>query len=535
MSIVNYIFITFYSLLNTFLVFKVCKRLFLEFQLDGYSSKLFFAFLVKSFSQIAKKILITVLVSFILCFAISFFIVKVIMLDSLLFISALPYFLNVLHLIKVLNSTNTKLKINYTKRFLRIFAIFLVFFSIFNAVLIYFTLLLTNYINYSILSISLIFGVLFIPFVNNILTPLELFIKHHYKRKAQKKLSKFKHLIKVGITGSYGKTSTKNILHKVLSQKYLVCSSPKSYNTEMGLAKVILNDLKHYHDVLICEMGANHTNDIKKLCKFIKPNIGIITAVGNSHLRTFKTTLNLQKTKYQLVDFVCKNNGAMIFNADNKISYKFYQSADTEKYSASATSFNADVFAINTTFSTEGTHFTLVTKYWKSECETKLLGRGHLEDILLSVAVAVKLKVDKDKIVMAIRNLGVVPHRLELKQVDNYYILDDAYNSNLQGASYALEVLSMFESKKIVVTPGIVELGKMSGGENKLLGQKISKIADVCIIVNETNKEAIKSGINNKIKCYEVKSLNEANAIIKNEICKNACVLYENDLPDNYI
>ena len=294
MSIVNYIFISIYSLLNTFLVFKVCKRLFLEFQLDGYSSKLFFAFLVKSFSQIAKKILITVFMSLILCFAISFFIVKVIMLDSLLFISALPYFLNVLHLIKVLNSTN--IKINYTKRFLRIFAIFLVFFSIFNAVLIYFTLLLTNYINYSILSISLIIGVLFIPFINIILTPLELFIKHHYKRKAQKILAGFKHLIKIGVTGSYGKTSTKNILHKVLSQKYLVCSSPKSYNTEMGLVKVILNDLKNYHDVLICEMGANHTNDIKKLCKFIKPNIGIITAVGNSHLRTFKTTLNLQKT-----------------------------------------------------------------------------------------------------------------------------------------------------------------------------------------------------------------------------------------------
>ena len=138
---------------------------------------------------------------------------------------------------------------------------------------------------------------LLVILVHIILTPIEELIKLSFMIKAKHKLKKFKRLIKIGITGSFGKTSTKYILNTLLSEKYKVCMSPNSFNTPMGLTKVVNQYLHEDDEVLIAEMGAKQRGEIAYLCDFIKPHHAILTSVGNQHLETFKTIETIKKTK----------------------------------------------------------------------------------------------------------------------------------------------------------------------------------------------------------------------------------------------
>jgi len=377
-----------------------------------------------------------------------------------------------------------------------------------------------------------VFSPIWIVFVHYILWPIEEIIKLYYIHKAKKKL-RGKHITKIAITGSYGKTSTKNILTHLLEKQFKVCPSPKNYNTEMGITLTILKNLDD-HDILIAEMGARKPKDIEKLTKIVNPDIGIITSIGNCHIESFKTFESIENTKYELAEGI-KDDGKMFFGGSDS-TYKLYQRFKGNKKLTCQV--GAFAYAENIHVGIQGSKFDLIIDGKKVEVETKLLGKFNIDNIVVASAVAYSLGITLGEIQSAIKSLSASSHRLELIQTDFITILDDSYNSNEVGFKEALNVLSMFEGRKIVVSPGMVELGDKQGKLNFTLGGQIADNADYFIIMNETNKTQLLSGaISHGMKRENIlfaTTRDEQMEIIKMLACKGAVVLFENDLPDNY-
>ena len=428
-------------------------------------------------------------------------------------------------------SVGDKNKIKLTKRLLR----FEILYAIISFFLFFIVFLLINsgfLIIFDLIIIFLLIPV-WISLTHIILFPIEKLIKWFYILKAKKKLEK-KNIIKIGITGSYGKTSVKNILAHLLSTRYKVCQTPKNYNTEMGLTLTILNELDD-HDVFIAEMGARKKKDIEKLAKIVKPSLGVLTPIGQCHLQSFKTINNIENTKFELAQNLC-TNGQMFFCGGNDSCEKLYHRfGGNKKLIGKEGSF---CYAKNILYSSKGSEFEIVLDGQVLKASTKLLGKMNVQNIVLASAVAKFLGVSNKDICTAIASLAPSPHRLEVIKTDFCTILDDSYNSNEDGFMQALEVLEMFDGRKIVVTPGMVELGTAQAEKNFQLGCKIADSCDYLIIMNDTNKNALLSGaISHNFKkenIYFAKNRHEQKELINLLSCKNCVILFENDLPDNY-
>lgn len=394
------------------------------------------------------------------------------------------------------------------------------------------------FVRFAVIALTPLLLPIAVPIAHGILVPFENLNSKRYIYLAKKKLKKFPNLIKIGITGSFGKTSTKYILNTILSQNYSVCISPHSFNTPMGITRVVLDYLKPNHDVLITEMGANQVGDIKYLCKIVEPQYGILTSVGSQHLATFGSLENIKKTKFELIQCLPKD-GFAIFNGDNEKCFELFEQTQINKYFSSINNTNAFAHAKNVEISSSGISFVLVIGENEVECKTKLLGKHNLENILMCAALAYNLGLSLEQIKIGISKLEPINHRLELKNELGIVVLDDSYNSNVEGSLCALEVLKLFKSgKKIVVTPGLVELGEKEREENVNFGKNIAKFADIVIIVNKTNKDAIYEGLASmqfdETKIFFAQSLIEARIILKEKAEIGDVVLFENDLPDNY-
>ena len=373
---------------------------------------------------------------------------------------------------------------------------------------------------------------------NIINTPIEKAITLHYYNDAKRIIASHKNLTIIGITGSFGKTSTKNYLARVLSEKYNVLVTPGNFNTLLGVVRTIREQLRPYHQVFIVEMGAKQLGDIKEICDLVHPQIGILTAVGEMHLETFKSFENIQKTKFELIDSL-PADGLAVLNYDSQgiSSYKEQKSVcETLTYGVDNDA--AKMNAQNIIYGGGGVSFTLDGE----EYESKLLGRGNLLNILAAIAVAGRLQVPVSKQKAAISRLQPVEHRLSMRRANGITVLDDAYNSNPAGAAIAIEVLKNFSvdegNKRIIITPGFVEMGQKQFEANKTLGTRIAQGCDYAIIVNETNREAIKSGLEEEKfdngKTYFAANLNDAHAHLATILKVGDVVLYENDLPDNF-
>ena len=384
-----------------------------------------------------------------------------------------------------------------------------------------------------------------------IMLPLENLNRKRIKKKSEHKLLKHKNTIVIGITGSFGKTAVKNYLYKMLKLKYAVLATPKSYNTPMGIANCILSGLTDLTEIFICEMGARHKGDIRELCNMVKPTYALICTIGNQHLETFKTLENIKSEKYELAKFVKEHDGISFFNGDNDIGLELFNLYEGEKYLCnnkcayenslknSKTKINYNEFAYANIFEEGscGVRFELCIDGLKTKCETKLLGRHNIDNIVLAAACAYKLGVPVEKIAFAISNLESVPHRLQLiKSRNNVTVIDDSYNSNTQGFNFALQTLVKFSGRKILVTPGIVELGNIQYDENFKLAKNIFMVCDFVIIVGLENSKAFKDGFE---KCgfknfILSENLKTAQKVLQNFLTAGDTVLFENDLPDNY-
>ncbi|MBR5535681.1 MAG: UDP-N-acetylmuramoyl-tripeptide--D-alanyl-D-alanine ligase [Clostridia bacterium] len=369
---------------------------------------------------------------------------------------------------------------------------------------------------------------------NLINAPFEAAVRKKFINNAKEKLKAMPDLKIIGITGSYGKTSVKNYVSALLGEKYNVLMTPHSYNTTLGVVRTVNEFLTPLHEVFVVEMGARQEGDIKEICDLVKPRSGILTSIGPQHLETFKTQENIINTKYELIDSVGEGKKFLNYDSEDVRSRE-----KTEGVITYGTTPDCDYWAENIKSTPQGSTFTLVTQDGKFDLATKLLGRHNVVNLTGSCAVALEYGVSIDDIKIAMRRIESVEHRLEIKKQPDCTIIDDAYNSNPQGAKSALETLRDFEGCRIVITPGMVELGDREEEENEKLGAICAECADYAIFVGEKQYGALKKGADTirpddeKIIC--VKDIYEAFNVMRSINGENKIVLLENDLPDNYL
>ena len=368
--------------------------------------------------------------------------------------------------------------------------------------------------------------------------PIEKAISELYFRDAQRILKERKDLIRIGITGSWGKTSVKFILGTILEEKYHTLVTPASFNTPMGVTKVIRSRLDPGHRVFIAEMGARHVGDIREMCRLVHPTIGVLTSVGPQHLDTFKTVERVAKTKYELIDAL-PEDGEAFFADDDGICTELYEKTVISRHLSGLDSGKDELWAENIMYSPDGSSFILCCGNEKKECRTQLLGELNIRNILLSASVALCLGLTMEQIARGISRIRPVEHRLQLiRHPGGINVIDDAFNSNIRGAMQAFQVLKQFPGKRIIVTPGMVELGEKETEMNREFGAAMAECCDTAVLVGKKRSAAIAAGLRGKGYPEEsirvVSSLEEATGLLREIAAPGDTVLFENDLPDNY-
>ena len=410
-----------------------------------------------------------------------------------------------------------------------------------EAILILLTLILTYKSSYILVVLGLlnILSIVFCMIANFINYPFEFLSRKHYVDEAKKIINDMPNLLVIGVTGSYGKTSVKNYLVKTLSAKYEVLTTPKNYNTTLGVAKTIRENLKPTHQIFVCEMGATKLGDIKEICDIVNPKIGIITAIGPQHLESFKSIENIIKTKFELMDSVNKNGGVTFLNCSNEYLAKQKVEGNVFKYGIRNNML--DYNSYNLSSSSQGLSFTMFDKKFNKEVEfkTKLIGKHNAVNLTAAVAVSNYLDIPLDSLVSRVREIKNVEHRLQLINHGDLTIIDDSYNSNPVSSKSALDTLADFSGTKIIVTPGLIELGNDSKKYNFELGKYIANVCDYAVLVNSEPAKSILEGIKSTDfdthKIFNVATPQEAMQKISSlNITGKITVLLENDLPDNY-
>ena len=430
---------------------------------------------------------------------------------------------------------NVKKKIVYTARVKRLIISSYIFAIIVGGLVYLFTR------SYSMTLISLAYVNIFLPFimlfVNMLNLPINSMINKHYINDAKKIIDSMPNLVVIGVTGSYGKTSVKNFLYKCLSAKYNVLITPENYNTTLGVVKTIRNNLKATHEIFICEMGATHVGDIKEICDLVHPKYGIITSIGPQHLESFKSVENIISTKFELADSV--DSGIVFLNYDNE--YIKNHKIDKNVVSYGVDNKELDYYAYDLKSSANGITFKMKDDSG-NECEflSKVIGKHNIENIVGAIAVANKLGIPFSKLQTRVRAIEPVEHRLQMIKKGEDIIIDDAYNSNPVGSKSALETLNTFDGVRIVVTPGMIELGEKEKELNFEFGKYCARNADYVVLVGKKQTKPIYDGVISEkfdeSKLIVTDTLNEAlqKVYAINTNGKRRVVLLENDLPDNY-
>jgi UDP-N-acetylmuramoyl-tripeptide--D-alanyl-D-alanine ligase len=384
---------------------------------------------------------------------------------------------------------------------------------------------------------AILFSGYYLLFINWLLQPLEKRINQKYLNEAKQILAQRPGLKRIAITGSYGKTSCKMILAAMLGEKFITLATPDSVNTPMGITRIIREQLKPIHQAFICEMGAKQAGDIAELCDLVQPQTGLLTAVGPQHLETFGSEEIIAQTKFELIRAL-PTSGLAVLNLGNEAIAARQGQAPCRV--AGYGLGNQPYHAEGIRYSAEGASFTLVAPLGERQpMVSRLLGRHNIENIVGAAAAAVELGVPLPSIARAVRNLNPLPHRLQLMAGPGYTIIDDAFNSNPVGAAAALSVLAqMGEGQKILITPGMVELGEKQQELNREFACSAAKVCDYIILVGKKHSLPLQQGLQEAgltPDCYAIAAnLAEARQILAQKVRPGDAVLFENDLPDTY-
>ncbi len=358
-----------------------------------------------------------------------------------------------------------------------------------------------------------------------ITTPIENAINQRYIKKAKEKLAKIP--IKIGITGSAGKTSVKNVLTAILSTQYTVYATPSNYNTPMGICRAL--DGYDNQEIFIAEMGARRLGDIRDLIDLVEPHVGVVTTVNQQHLETFGSIANIISEKTLLLS----NLPAFgVVNASVDLLKDLDYPPNVIRVGQNS------IFATDIVANLDGTSFTAVVDGERENFYTPLIGNRCVDNILLALSVATRLGIRLEDTVDVVARLAPTPHRLE-KSVTarGITILDDGYNSNVEGVSMALEVLKTHTGRVVVCTQGIVEQGAKQHEINYKLGVEFAQLADIIIVVGVNRKAIAKGALSagySTSKLYMLPTLKKATELFATLLQSGDVLYIQNDVPIIY-
>lgn len=373
-----------------------------------------------------------------------------------------------------------------------------------------------------------------------LLDPQEKAVQAKFRREAEEKLKSLNPRI-VAITGSFGKTSTKHILDHILSAAQPTLATPGSVNTIMGITRVIREQLKPEHKFFIVEMGAYGPGSIAKLCAFTPPELGLITAVGAAHYERFKSLDVVAKAKFELAEDVFSRDGRMIVSADAIDAELLNDRIKVVPGDYTLVGKGRDIQLSNLDMTKEGLRLTIAIKGEDDQIvDVPLYGRHQADNIVLSIAAARALDVPWSVIRAALRSMPQIRHRVEVSmRSGSITTINDAYNSNPIGFIAALEVLDSLKNeggRRILVTPGMVELGTRHDEDHALVGQKAAELADIILAVTPERMPSFIEAVvhEDKAQLLQFATQDQAEAWVKDNVTALDVVLFENNLPDLY-
>ncbi|MDO4799044.1 MAG: UDP-N-acetylmuramoyl-tripeptide--D-alanyl-D-alanine ligase [Bacillota bacterium] len=380
----------------------------------------------------------------------------------------------------------------------------------------------------------------FVLAADGINRPMELLINERFYRDAQRKVSRAPFLKVIAITGSYGKTSTKNVVASMLAPYRNTLASPASYNTKLGLTRTIRESLIPTTEVFVAEMGAKRLGEIEEIVDFLTPDLAIVTSIGEQHLETFRSLDNIVKEKSEVFQKLRSGGYAFINEEDPSLaSLTLRSDVHRVSYSFRETS---DFYLTDVVTSGEGSSCIFVdrkrgtrTKLW-----TTLLGKHNLLNILAGAAIATTIGVKPEEIAAVVTTLKPVTNRLSTRKEGDILILEDAFNSNPIGAKAALDVLQSLATngKRIIMTPGMIELAEKEYAVHFHFGQQIAAVCDYVILVSERQTRHIREGLAasgydmNRVQV--VPTMSAAFQAMRSVASAGDVVLIENDLPDAF-
>lgn len=373
-----------------------------------------------------------------------------------------------------------------------------------------------------------------------LMKPVETSIQNGYKRQARKHLKRRPDLHTLAITGSYGKTSVKFIIDEILKQRFNALATPGSYNTPMGICIVVNNKLRPEHQMLVLEMGIRHPGDMRELCEIAQPDTAVVTSIGVAHLETMGSKENIAQEKGTMLDYI-KPGGIAVLNADDPLVLDMRKRAPGKVWLVSVENHpEADIAASDIRYGRTGASFLVRDDQGHEQrFQTKLLGKHNVLNILLGIAVGRSQGMRLRQIAHAVKRIKPVEHRLQLREHGAITVIDDAFNSNPVGAKNAVEILGQFtDGKRVIVTPGMIELGERQYDENRLFGEHIARNVDLAVLIGDAQTKPIQDGLQaqgfpaEQTKVFN--SLFEAQDFLKAHLGPGDVVLYENDLPDQF-
>lgn len=395
-------------------------------------------------------------------------------------------------------------------------------------------------IAWALMTLIMFFGIARIVCLSDwMLGPVQGAVNRRYLRSARRKLDDVEPLV-IGVTGSFGKTSTKFAVAHLLGGPNEALATPGSYNTTMGVVRAINENLAASHNYFVVEMGARRPGDIKEIAELTRPRIAVLTAIGPAHLESFGSMDAIRAAKFELIEAL-DDEGVAIINSDDPelLALAPNTSVSVVRYGLEATG-EPDVSATEVKVTPRGTEFTIIDRRTEEtrEVTTRLLGRHAIVNVLGATAVSLAAGRSLDQVAAAVATLEPVEHRLQIIDgAGGVTVIDDAFNSNPDGAAAALEVLAaMPANKRVVVTPGIVELGPQQAELNERFGEHAGRVADEVIVVAKLNREALVRGARRggRAIVVAVDTLAAAQEELKGLIAEGDVVLFENDLPDQY-
>lgn len=379
-----------------------------------------------------------------------------------------------------------------------------------------------------------------------LLQPLDTWLKQVVIRQAKEKLKEYPHLKIIGIAGSFGKTTFKEMLAAILSQKYTVVKTPENINTPLGIARLIQEKVNDTTQILIAEMGEYYPGDIKAICELVPPDIAVITGINEAHLEKMGSMNMTIATIFEAAQYA-KENATIIMNADSehiKDHYKRYVTHRNVLFYTKNMNELSDYSVKNCKVHEDasGTSFT-INHNEKSigKFKTPILGSYIAGDTVGCIQIAQLLDLPDDAIRKGVEALKPIPHRLKpiLNRNTNILVIDDSYNGNPDGVEEALRTLSAFTSRrKVYVTPGLVEGGKRAEEIHYTIGKRLSDVVDIVVLIKNSVTLYIEKGLReNGFKEENIiwfPNAPEAHRSLTNILKSGDVVLFQNDWPDNY-